>query len=83
MTQKKDRHKNKLCAFRLSPEIIERLDNYVKVMGMQTPGMNFTRSDAVRVLLTTALDMTDRVQRLGRAEPAFPEPPGREGRGRV
>jgi len=43
-------------AFRLSASLVERLDAYVEQLGEEQPGMSFTRADAVRVLLTRALD---------------------------
>lgn len=45
--------------FRLPDELVERLDSYVERMRDATPGLEFTRADAVRVLLTSALDAAD------------------------
>lgn len=42
--------------FRLSDALVERLDAYVEQMRATAPGMDVTRADAVRVLLTLALD---------------------------
>lgn len=46
----------KPVGYRLPTELIARLDAYVVRMAEQTPGMRFTQADAVRVLLTKALD---------------------------
>jgi two-component sensor histidine kinase len=45
--------------FRLPDELVERLDSYVERMKEGTPGLGFTRADAVRVLLTAGLDAAD------------------------
>lgn len=44
------------CAFRLPAGLVERLDGYAETMGDDHPGITFTRADAVRVLLTRALE---------------------------
>ncbi len=46
-------------AFRLPVELIERLDQHVERMRRQAAGVNITRADAVRHLLSTALDQAD------------------------
>ncbi|MDQ3298953.1 MAG: ribbon-helix-helix domain-containing protein [Myxococcota bacterium] len=43
-------------AFRLPDSLIERLDRHVKRMDAENPGLEFNRADAVRSLLTRALD---------------------------
>lgn len=43
-------------AFRLSAEILKRLDAKVARMEASNPGLTFTRTDAVRVLLLKSLD---------------------------
>jgi hypothetical protein len=43
-------------ALRLSPELLARIDGFLSRMREQTPGVGFTRADAIRVLLTKALD---------------------------
>jgi Arc/MetJ-type ribon-helix-helix transcriptional regulator len=43
-------------AHRLPEELVARLDRHVERLVAQAPGMVFNRSDAVRVLLTQALD---------------------------
>lgn len=43
-------------AFRLPPELIERIDAHATRMSTQHPGLTFTRADAARTLLTQALD---------------------------
>jgi hypothetical protein len=44
-----------LVAFRLSLELLERVDAYAAKMTEQVPGVTFTRTDAVRALLSKAL----------------------------
>ena len=46
-------------AFRLPDPLIERLDKHVKRMNADNPGLEFSRADAVRSLLTRALDAVD------------------------
>ena len=43
-------------AFRLPDSLIARLDRHVERMTKEHPGLDFTRADAVRSLLTRALD---------------------------
>jgi hypothetical protein len=45
-----------LVAFRLEESLLARLDTYAKGMEEKIPGLTFNRSDAVRALLTRALD---------------------------
>ena len=42
--------------FRMSASMLARLDAYAAEMMKATPGLKFTRSDAVRVLILKALD---------------------------
>jgi hypothetical protein len=39
--------------------LIARLDRHVERMGQEHPGLDFTRADAVRSLLTRALDQIE------------------------
>jgi hypothetical protein len=43
-------------AFRLPDSLLKRVDAHVKRMEAELPGLTFTRVDAVRSLLTGALD---------------------------
>lgn len=43
-------------AFRLPKALVARLDAYAARLADEQPGMSFTRTDVVRVLLTKALD---------------------------
>jgi hypothetical protein len=45
-------------AFRLPKSLIARLDDYAAQLAEEQPGMAYTRTDVVRVLLTRALDAT-------------------------
>lgn len=51
-----------VVAFRLSAELLSRLDVQVARMEAQTPGLKFNRTDAVKVLLLQALDAADKGQ---------------------
>ena len=46
-------------AFRLPDSLIARLDRHVERMSKEHPGLDFTRADAVRSLLTRALDQIE------------------------
>lgn len=46
-------------AFRLEASLLERLDNHATRMTEQIPGMKFSRADALRVLVTRALDVAE------------------------
>ena len=46
----------KQVAFRLDAGLLKRVDSYAKKMGDATPGIEFNRVDAVRFLLTHALN---------------------------
>ena len=46
-------------AFRLPDSLIARLDRHVERMGKEHPGLDFIRADAVRSLLTRALDQIE------------------------
>jgi len=59
-------------AFRLPKSLIKRLGAYAERMTKDQPGMTFTRTDVVRILLTRALD----------GEPEAPKPKQKVARGR-
>jgi hypothetical protein len=46
-------------AFRLPESLIKRIDAHAKRMETENPGLEFTRVDAVRSLLTRALDQIE------------------------
>jgi hypothetical protein len=46
--------------FRLAPELVARIERHARRMEKATPGVTFTRTDAVRALLTAALDAAER-----------------------
>lgn len=48
----------KQVAFRLPESLVARLDAYAEQLSIAQPGIAFTRADAVRLLLTRALDAT-------------------------
>lgn len=50
-------------AFRLPNKLIERLDRHVERMCADNPGLDFSRADAVRSLLTRVLDEVERSKR--------------------
>ncbi len=47
-------------AFRLPTSLVKRLDDYAGRMAKEQPGMTFTRTDVVRVLLVRGLDAEQR-----------------------
>jgi hypothetical protein len=50
------REKTKQVAFRLSVSLLKRLDRYAERLRLEAPWSNANRADAVRALLTRALD---------------------------
>ena len=50
-------------AFRFSHELVARLDRHAERMSKDNPGIEFTRADAARVLLTRALDQAEGTKR--------------------
>ena len=46
-------------AFRLPDSLIARLDRHTERMTKEHPGLDFSRADAVRSLLTRALDQVE------------------------
>ncbi len=44
---------------KLPPHLLERLDAHVSRMREATPGVDFTRSDAIRTLLLFGLDAVE------------------------
>jgi len=49
-------------AFRLADRMLARIDRHAKRMGKDRPGLTFTRADAVRDLLTQALESVEDVE---------------------
>jgi hypothetical protein len=47
------------AGFRLSTEMIERLDRHAERMRAATPGVNYTRADALRSLLADGLSRVE------------------------
>ena len=52
----KDKDPTTQAAFRLPDHLIARLDRHAERMSKEHPGLEFSRADAVRTLLTRALD---------------------------
>jgi len=52
----KDKEGTTQVAFRLPDSLIARLDRHAERLSKEHPGLEFTRVDAVRTLLTVALD---------------------------
>ena len=46
-------------AFRLPDDLLKRIDKHAERMRDAQPGVNVTRTDVVRMLLTRALDQVD------------------------
>lgn len=56
MAKTKGEAAQQAVAFRLSADLLKRLDAKVARMEAATPGLSVTRTDAVRVLLLKSLD---------------------------
>jgi hypothetical protein len=56
-------------AFRLPDSLLTRLDRHVERMGKEHPGLDFSRADAMRSLLTRALDQIEGAKRGGKGSP--------------
>jgi len=50
-------------AFRLPDDLVARVDRHVERMSEQMPGVRLTRADAIRALLTGALDAVEHTGR--------------------
>jgi len=50
------------CAVRLDMDLIKKLDAFVRIMMKASPGIRWSRSTAIRVLLLRGLDSYDRAQ---------------------
>ena len=53
------KQKTRQIAFRLEPSLVKRLDAHAKRMTEATPGLEFTRVDALKALLAPALDAAE------------------------
>jgi len=53
-------------AFRLPADLLKRIDRHAERMRDAQPGVNVTRTDVVRMLLTRALDQFDGDRNSGR-----------------
>ena len=49
----------KVIPFRLPADLVKRLDKHAERMQAEQPGLQATRADALRVLLTEALDRAE------------------------
>ena len=57
-----------LYAFRFPDDLIGRVDAYAKRLEAEQPGISVTRADAVRALLTRALDaIGEKARKVGRS----------------
>ncbi len=54
-------------AFRLPESLLKRLDRHVERMNAETRGLTYSRADAVRSLLTRALDTVEGGGKRGKA----------------
>ena len=46
-------------AFRLADRLLERIDRHARRLGKKQRGVQFTRTDAIRDLLSRALDIVE------------------------
>ncbi len=58
-SKKPARESTKMINFRLEPSLIARLDAHAQRMSDATPGLTFSRIDALRTLLVPALDAAE------------------------
>jgi hypothetical protein len=65
MTPPKSKDSTTQVAFRLPEALIERLDRHADRLSAAHPGLEFTRVDAVRTLLTLALDEIEAAEKHG------------------
>lgn len=56
-------NQNTQVAFRLPDKLLARLDKHVQRLNRESPGLDLKRSDAVRMILTRALDGAEREPR--------------------
>lgn len=52
-------------AFRLPESLLKRLDRHAERLSQEHPGLTFTRVDALRTLLTRALDEVEAATKRG------------------
>jgi len=55
MVGRKKMEDTQQVAFRLSMDLIQRADAYAAVLSAEHPGMHYTRTDAVRIILAKHL----------------------------
>ena len=66
-------------AFRLSMDLIRRADAYGEALSAEHPGMHYTRTDAVRIILAKHLPPSRR-RPMNMPNPALLQSPERQGR---
>jgi hypothetical protein len=54
-----DKQRTVQVAIRVPEDLLERIDEYAQRISEATPGLTLTRADAVRMLMTKALDAED------------------------
>lgn len=59
-TKKPKREANVMYTFRLAPSLVARLDAHAKRLSATTPGLTISRTDSLRMILTSALDAAER-----------------------
>jgi hypothetical protein len=62
-SKEKDKESTTQVAFRLPDSLIARLDRHAERLSKEHPGLEFTRVDAVRTLLTVALDEAEAAEK--------------------
>ncbi len=60
MKKQEKKTKTTQTAFRLPPDLLERLDRHVDRVNADSPGLDVNRTDVVRMLLTKGLDEAER-----------------------
>ncbi len=51
---------NVMYTFRLQPSLIARLDAHAERLSAATPGLTISRTNALRIIVTSALDTAER-----------------------
>lgn len=55
----REKEETEQVAVRLARSLLERVDGHVERLRAQVPGISFSRADAIRSLLTEALDRAE------------------------
>ena len=62
-TKKPKPEANVMYTFRLAPSLVARLDTHAARLSTATPGVTLSRTDALKIIVTSALDAADATKR--------------------